>query len=144
MPILMKGHERPLTFLTYDRERDLLLSCGKDHRVCGSPTMASASAPIAATTVPFGVVISQETPRASSPAARIRPPSCGTFRPVSSYSPLILTPARSVDLSVGDRLAVITTDPFMELSSAIHVKRIAKDPADRNILFLAFQFLHNN
>ncbi|VVA17498.1 PREDICTED: eukaryotic [Prunus dulcis] len=131
MPILMKGHERPLTFLTYDRERDLLLSCGKDHRVCGSPTMASASAPIAATTVPFGVVISQETPRASSPAARIRPPSCGTFRPVSSYSPLILTPARSVDLSVGDRLAVITTDPFMELSSAIHVKRIAKDPADQ-------------
>ncbi|BBG99936.1 Transducin/WD40 repeat-like superfamily protein, partial [Prunus dulcis] len=41
------------------------------------------------------------------------------------------SPARSVGLSVGDRLAVITTDPFMELSSAIHVKRIAKDPADQ-------------
>jgi translation initiation factor 3 subunit I len=40
-------------------------------------------------------------------------------------------PTKSVDFSVGDKLAVITTDPFMELSSAIHVKRIAKDPEDR-------------
>ncbi|PQQ16147.1 hypothetical protein Pyn_35663 [Prunus yedoensis var. nudiflora] len=57
----------------------------------GSVTTASASAPIAATTVPFGRAMSQETPRASSPVSRIRLPSCGTFKPVSSYSPLILT-----------------------------------------------------
>jgi translation initiation factor 3 subunit I len=30
-PILMKGHERPLTFLKYNRDGDLLFSCGKDH-----------------------------------------------------------------------------------------------------------------
>ncbi|XP_020585330.1 eukaryotic translation initiation factor 3 subunit I-like, partial [Phalaenopsis equestris] len=30
-PILMKGHERPLTFLKYNREGDLLFSCAKDH-----------------------------------------------------------------------------------------------------------------
>ena len=41
------------------------------------------------------------------------------------------SPARSVDFSVGDKLAVITTDPFMERTSAIHVKRIAEDPQDR-------------
>ncbi|KAH9745860.1 eukaryotic translation initiation factor 3 subunit I [Citrus sinensis] len=41
------------------------------------------------------------------------------------------SPARSVDFAVGDKLAVITTDPFMELNSAIHVKRIARDPADQ-------------
>ncbi|WVZ21954.1 hypothetical protein V8G54_000498 [Vigna mungo] len=41
------------------------------------------------------------------------------------------SPARSVDFSVGDKLAVITTDPFMELPSAIHVKRIAKDPSEQ-------------
>jgi len=45
------------------------------------------------------------------------------------------SPARSVDFSVGDKLAVITTDPFMELPSAIHVKRIAKDPSERSIFF---------
>lgn len=27
----MKGHERPLTFLKYNREGDLLFSCAKDH-----------------------------------------------------------------------------------------------------------------
>jgi translation initiation factor 3 subunit I len=41
------------------------------------------------------------------------------------------SPARAVDLSVGDRLAVITTDPFMDSPSAIHVKRIADDPSER-------------
>lgn len=41
------------------------------------------------------------------------------------------SPARSVDFSVGDKLAVITTDPFMERTSAIHVKRISEDPEDR-------------
>ncbi|CAD6221053.1 unnamed protein product [Miscanthus lutarioriparius] len=30
-PILMKGHERPLTFLRYNRDGDLLFSCAKDH-----------------------------------------------------------------------------------------------------------------
>ncbi|XP_054790793.1 uncharacterized protein LOC129296227 isoform X2 [Prosopis cineraria] len=30
-PILMKGHERPLTFLKYNRDGDMLFSCAKDH-----------------------------------------------------------------------------------------------------------------
>lgn len=46
------------------------------------------------------------------------------------------SPARSVDFSIGDKLAVITTDPFMEVSSAIHVKRIAKDPSNREFEIL--------
>lgn len=50
------------------------------------------------------------------------------------------SPARSVDFSVGDKLAVITTDPFMELTSAIHVKRIARDPSQRNF-YLLFCYL---
>lgn len=48
------------------------------------------------------------------------------------------SPARAVDFSVGDKLAVITTDPFMGLTSAIHVKRIASDPADREFTNLAW------
>lgn len=41
------------------------------------------------------------------------------------------SPARSVDFAVGDKLAVITTDPFMGLPSAVHIKHIARDPDDR-------------
>lgn len=43
-------------------------------------------------------------------------------------------PARSVDFSIGDKLAVITTDPFMANTSAIHIKRITRDPEDRKWL----------
>ncbi|TXG66847.1 hypothetical protein EZV62_008122 [Acer yangbiense] len=41
------------------------------------------------------------------------------------------SPARSVDFSVGDKFVVITTNPFMELTSAIHVKRIAGDHTEQ-------------
>ena len=30
-PILLKGHERPLTFIKYNKEGDLLVTCAKDH-----------------------------------------------------------------------------------------------------------------
>lgn len=46
------------------------------------------------------------------------------------------SPARAVDFSVGDKLAVITTDPFMGLTSAIQVKRISSDPAERMYTFI--------
>ena len=44
------------------------------------------------------------------------------------------SPARSVDFSVGDKLAVITTDPFMGVTSAINVKSIADDPSQRKLV----------
>lgn len=52
------------------------------------------------------------------------------------------SPARAVDFAVGDKLAVITTDPFMELTSAIHVKRIAKDPSERKFLVYSLLCQH--
>lgn len=50
-------------------------------------------------------------------------------------------PARSVEFSVGDKLAVITTDTFMEKTSAIHVKRIAEDIDERKLHFLTVYFV---
>jgi translation initiation factor 3 subunit I len=37
------------------------------------------------------------------------------------------SPARAVDFAIGDKLAVITTDPFMGAPSAIHVKRVDRE-----------------
>lgn len=51
-------------------------------------------------------------------------------------------PARSVNFSVGDKLAVITTDPFMEKTSAIHVKRIAEDIDERKSLIFNLILRH--
>lgn len=44
-------------------------------------------------------------------------------------------PVRAVEFSLGDKLAVITSDPFIEQVSAIHVKRIASDLTEREFLF---------
>ncbi|KAK9983534.1 hypothetical protein SO802_033059 [Lithocarpus litseifolius] len=53
-------------------------------------------------------------------------PTVATMAPFG----VAMSPAKAVDLSVSDKLAVITIDPFMDLPSAIHVKSIATDPED--------------
>ncbi|WVY99378.1 hypothetical protein V8G54_025448, partial [Vigna mungo] len=140
-PILMKGHERPLTFLKYNRDDDLLFSCAKDH----NPTVWFADNgecldTYRATTALFGAATSQA--RDSGRLITGSADQTAKLWNVQSGQQLFTfnfdSPARSVDFSVGDKLTVITTDPFMELPSAIHVKRIAKDPSEHNIFPLAY------
>lgn len=40
-------------------------------------------------------------------------------------------PCRAVKLSVGDKMAAFTTDPFMETPSAIYIVDLADDPKDQ-------------
>lgn len=132
-PILMKGHERPLTFLKYNREGDLLFSCAKDH----TPTVwfADNGERLGTYRGHNGAVWSCDVSRDSlllitgsaDQSAKLWDVQTGHQLFTFSFD----SPARSVDLSVGDRLAVITTDPFMGLTSAIHVKRISHDPDDQ-------------
>ncbi|KAK9159612.1 hypothetical protein Syun_005953 [Stephania yunnanensis] len=194
-PILMKGHERPLTFLKYNRDGDLLFSCAKDH----TPTVWFADngerlgtykghngavwccdvssqfflhfslwfadsmiclvelrlkvrfKAVQLTTREFEwiqlicvrfsvlvVIIGLEVLFLLGDSARLITGSADQTAKlwnVQTGTQLFTfnfdSPARSVDFSVGDKLAVITTDPFMELPSAIHVKRIARDPSEQ-------------
>lgn len=59
------------------------------------------------------------------------------------YSFSFDSPAKSVDFSVGDKLAVVTTDPFMGLPSTIQVKRISKDPTERMSILTSCQFYYD-
>ncbi|KAL5972316.1 Eukaryotic translation initiation factor 3 subunit I [Asimina triloba] len=127
---LMKGHERPLTFLKYNREGDLLFSCAKDH----TPTVwfADNGERLGTYRGHNGAVwccdVSRDSMRlitgSADQSAKLWNVQTGT----QLYSFIFDSPARSADFSVGDKLAVITTDPFMEQTSAIHVERITKDP----------------
>ncbi|KAF3644483.1 Eukaryotic translation initiation factor 3 subunit I [Capsicum annuum] len=135
-PILMKGHERPLTFLKYNRDGDLLFSCAKDH----TPTVwyADNGERLGTYRGHNGAVwccdVSRDSSRlitgSADQTAMLWDVQTGTQLYTFSFD----SPARSVDFSVGDKLAVITTDPFMGLTSAIHVKRISRDPNDRKLL----------
>ncbi|KAF5206239.1 Eukaryotic translation initiation factor 3 subunit i [Thalictrum thalictroides] len=132
-PILMKGHERPLTFLKYNREGDLLFSCAKDH----TPTVwfADNGERLGTYRGHNGAVwccdVSRDSTRlitgSADQSAKLWNVQTGT----QLFSFNFDSPARAVDFGVGDDLAVITTDPFIELPSAIHVKRISKDPSEQ-------------
>ncbi|KAI3997021.1 hypothetical protein MKX01_021297 [Papaver californicum] len=132
-PILMKGHERPLTFLKYNREGDLLFSCAKDH----TPTVwfGDNGERLGTYKGHNGAVwccdISRDSRRlitgSADQTAKLWDVKSGTLLFTFPFD----SPAKSVDFAVGDKLAVITTDPFMEQTSAIHVKTISKDPTEQ-------------
>ncbi|KAH1264348.1 Eukaryotic translation initiation factor 3 subunit I [Glycine soja] len=125
-PILMKGHERPLTFLKYNRDGDLLFSCAKDH----NPTVwfADNGERLGTYRGHNGAVwCCDVSSKLFITTAKLWNVQTGQQLFTFNFD----SPARSVDFAVGDKLAVITTDPFMELPSAIHVKRIANDPAEQ-------------
>ncbi|KAK8487731.1 hypothetical protein V6N13_138502 [Hibiscus sabdariffa] len=128
-PILMKGHERPLTFLKYNRDGDLLFSCAKDH----TPTVwfADNGERLGTYRGHNGAVwccdVSRNSARLITGSADQTVKLWNVQTGAQLFTFNFGSPARSVDFSVGDKLAVITTDPFMELTSAIHVKRIAGD-----------------
>ncbi|KAJ6351122.1 hypothetical protein OIU78_007117 [Salix suchowensis] len=125
-PILMKGHERPLTFLRYNREGDLLFSCAKDH----NPTVwfADNGERLGTYRGHNGAVWCCDVSSNADQSVKLWNVQTGAQLHTFSFN----SPARSVDFSVGDKLAVITTDPFMEVTSAINVKRIADDPSQQS------------
>ncbi|RAL37900.1 hypothetical protein DM860_000594 [Cuscuta australis] len=131
-PILMKGHERPLTFLKYNREGDLLFSCAKDH----NPTVwfADNGERLGTYRGHNGAVWSCDVSRDSTTVITASADQTSKLWDVKTGTPLFTfqfdSPCRSVDFSIGDKLAVITTDQFLDIPSAIHVKRISIDPED--------------
>ncbi|XP_072973545.1 eukaryotic translation initiation factor 3 subunit I-like [Typha angustifolia] len=132
-PILMKGHERPLTFLKYNREGDLLFSCAKDH----DPTVwfADNGERLGTYRGHNGAVwccdVSRDSTRLITGSADQSVKLWNVQTGAQLYSFNFDSPARAVDFSVGDKLAVITTDPFMGHPSTIQVKRIARDPSEQ-------------
>ncbi|KAH6763886.1 Transducin/WD40 repeat-like superfamily protein [Perilla frutescens var. hirtella] len=132
-PILMKGHERPLTFLKYNRDGDLLFSCAKDH----NPTVwfADNGERLGTYRGHNGAVWTCDISRDSTRLITGSADQTAKIWDVQTGTPLFTfnfdSPTRSVDFAVGDKLAVITTDPFMGLPSAIHIKHIARDPEDQ-------------
>ncbi|KAJ6356610.1 hypothetical protein OIU78_004664, partial [Salix suchowensis] len=125
-PILMKGHERPLTFLKYNREGDLLVSCAKDH----NPTVwfADNGERLGTYHGHNGAVWCCDVSSNADQSVKLWNVQTGAQLYTFSFN----SPARSVDFSVGDKLAVVTTDPFMGVTSAINVKSIADDPSQQS------------
>lgn len=130
----MKGHERPLTFLKYNRDGDLLFSCAKDH----TPTVwfADNGERLGTYRGHNGAVwccdVSRDSKRLITASADQTAKLWDVQKGAELFTFKFDSPVKSVDLGVGDKLVVITTDPFMGLPSAIHVKRISADPSEQS------------
>jgi len=139
-PILMKGHERPLTFLRYNRDGDLLFSCAKDH----TPTIwyADNGDRLGTYRGHNGAVWSCDVSRDSARLITGSADQTAKLWEVSTGRELFSfrfdAPARSVEFAIGDALAVITTDNFMDHVPTVQIKHIAEDLDDRECLFERF------
>ncbi|ONM51522.1 Eukaryotic translation initiation factor 3 subunit 2 [Zea mays] len=132
-PILMKGHERPLTFLRYNRDGDLLFSCAKDH----TPTVwyADNGDRLGTYRGHNGAVWTCDVSRDSARLITGSADQTAKLWDVSTGKELFSfrfdAPARSVEFAIGDALAVVTTDNFMDHVPTVQVKRIAEDIDDQ-------------
>ncbi|GBG80886.1 hypothetical protein CBR_g31442 [Chara braunii] len=132
-PILLKGHERPLTFLKYNRDGDLLFSCAKDHNP--NVWFADNGERLGNYKGHNGAVWCCDVTRDSrflvtgsaDQSAKLWDVETG----VQLYSFTFETPARSVAFSEGEKLLLITTDPFMGAPSAIHIKRVEAERTEQ-------------
>jgi translation initiation factor 3 subunit I len=122
-PILMKGHERPLTFLRYNRDGDLLFSCADNGDRLGTYRGHN------------GAVWTCDVSRDSARLITASADQTAKLWEVSTGKELFSfrfdAPARSVEFAIGDALAVITTDNFMDHVPTVQVKHIAEDIDDR-------------
>ena len=131
-PILLKGHERPLTFIRYNREGDLLFTCAKDHH----PTLWYGD-----TGERVGTYVGHNgavwTCDVSDDSATLLTGSADTTAKLWDaktgecyFTFTFDQPVRAVALAHGGKRAAITTDPFMGVPSAIHIVEI--DLEDRS------------
>lgn len=128
-PILLKGHERPLTFIKYNKEGDLVFTCAKDHH----PTLwyADDGERVGTYIGHNGAVwtcdITDDSTTYVTGSADTTCKMWDTETGVCYFTHQFEQPVRAVNLSVGDSKMVITTDPFMGVPAAIHIVNVAEN-----------------
>eukprot|EP00240_Pyramimonas_obovata_P005849 CAMPEP_0118958698 /NCGR_PEP_ID=MMETSP1169-20130426/62756_1 /TAXON_ID=36882 /ORGANISM="Pyramimonas obovata, Strain CCMP722" /LENGTH=321 /DNA_ID=CAMNT_0006906823 /DNA_START=61 /DNA_END=1026 /DNA_ORIENTATION=- len=128
-PILLKGHERPLTYLKYNHEGDLMFSCAKDHH---PSVWYSDSGDRLGTYVGHnGAVWSCDVTRDSARLITASADQTAILWDVQTGRELFKRPfegpARFTQFSVGGKMAIVTTDPFMGSEPTIQVLAINEE-----------------
>jgi translation initiation factor 3 subunit I len=122
-PYLLKGHERPLTQVKYNREGDLMISCAKNLYPC--LWMADDGTRIGTYEGHNGAVwtceISMDSQRliTSSADQTVRIWDLPTGKELHQIK--MNEPCRACALSIGEKLLAFTTDSFMGIPPQIHI-----------------------
>ena len=125
-PILLKGHERPLTFIKYNREGDLLFTCAKDH----NPTLwyGDTGERVGTYVGHNGAVWTCDVTNDSTTfVTGSADTTCKLWDTRTGECYFTFTydqPVRAVAFNAGCTQLAITTDPFMGVPSAIHIVNV--------------------
>jgi len=129
----MKGHERPLTHLKYNREGDLLISCAKDHEPClwDSEDGERIGTYQGHNGAVFSCDISPDSRRlitgSADQSAKLWDVQTGECLFTFKYN----EPSRAVAYAHGARMAAVSTDPFMGNASNLYIYRIEEDHSEQ-------------
>lgn len=128
-PYLLKGHERPLTQVKYNREGDLMVSCAKDHQPC--LWWSENGMRIGTYEGHNGAVWSCEMSIDSSRLYTASADQTVRMWDLQAGKELFQfkqqEPCRSCALSVGEGLLAFTTDAFMGTQPTIHIVKLEQD-----------------
>ncbi|EFJ41733.1 eukaryotic translation initiation factor 3i [Volvox carteri f. nagariensis] len=132
-PYLLKGHERPLTQVKYNREGDLLVSCAKDHQPClwSSEDGRRIGTYEGHNGAIWTCDITWESDRliTGSGDQTIRIWDLPTGKEL--FQIRHGEPCRAVKLSAGERFLAATTDAFIESPPGIHIYNFAENVEDQ-------------
>ena len=126
-PILLKGHERPLTFIKYNRDGDLLFTCAKDHH----PTLwyADDGERVGTYVGHNGAVWTCDVTHDSRTLVTGSADTTCKMWDVETgacyFTHQFDQPARAVALAQGDEKMCISTDPFMGVPARVHIVNVA-------------------
>lgn len=132
-PYLLKGHERPLTQVKYNREGDLLVSCAKDLQPClwfaedGLRIGTYEGHNGAVWSCEFDIDSTRLITSSADQTVRIWDLPTGQ----ELHQIKMGEPCRSCSISVGEQLLAFTTDSFMGSPPQIHIVDVnMADPSE--------------
>jgi translation initiation factor 3 subunit I len=128
-PLLLKGHTRPLTFIKYNLEGDILVSCAKDHR----PTLWYADSGERIGTykghngATWSCDITRDSQRLVTASADSTVKLWNLMTGECIFTFEFDIPCRSVSFSLGEEYLLLTTDAFMGVPPAVRILKHSRD-----------------
>lgn len=133
-PYVLQGHTRPLNQVMFNAEGDLLVTCGKDSNI--NLWWADNGVRAGSFDGHNGVVWTVDMTYDSKVLLSAAGDSSARLWSMEDGSELFRfrfnEPARACRFSVGEKLAAVSTDPFMNSVSTIRLFNIAANPAEQS------------
>lgn len=128
-PLLLKGHERPLTTTHFNRQGDILVTCAKDHKP--NVWFTENGERLGTLAGHNGAVMDCSLTWDSKYLLTASFDQTCKWFDIETGEMLFTwdmrSPCRSCDLAQGDRRALVVTDPFMGSKPTINVINVNKD-----------------